>query len=79
MDHGGQVEVLAKFLRSSLELGVANAVYALLDADDLLHDVDALLILPLSQIRSTFFCRTSHLLVSCVIFSLKSASIRIKL
>lgn len=47
LDHSGQVEVLAQFLGGAVELLVIDAVDALLDADDFLHDVDALVIFAL--------------------------------
>lgn len=55
MDHRCQIQILAELFRSRLELGVVDAVYTLLDADDFLHNVDALHVFALSYRCSTFF------------------------
>ena len=74
-DHGSEVEVLAEFFGGFVEFGVVDAVDIFFDGDDFFHDVDAFDVLALSEEGVTFFWRISHLLVSCVIFYLKSASI----
>lgn len=52
-----------------------NAIDILLDADNFLHDINALDVFSLAIRADTFFWRISHLVVSCVIFSLSKASI----
>lgn len=45
VNHGSQVQILAQLVGSLIELGVIHPEYILLDAQHLLHDVDALRVL----------------------------------
>ena len=47
IDHGCQIKVFAELFRGSFELEMVHTVNIFLDTDDLLHDVDAFVVLSL--------------------------------